>query len=337
MTGPLVSVILPVFDRAGSVARAIESVLAQSYGHRELIIVDDGSTDGTEAILEAYRGVATILRQANGGAYAARNLALRHAAGELVAFIDSDDAWLADKLERQVPLMRPGIGLVCGDIDIVTAPDDRAARTGMTAFRAVAPVRGRALQALARGNFVATSTALVRRSALEEIGGFPESRLSADYLAWFRIAQAYAFDYVDAPVALYTQHEGGISHDLGRSLAARISLFRAERERTGDPTVRAVLDRLLFNLGISMALAAVRGRAATVEQPFQLARSATAGIGPWTGLRWAAAFAANQVKMRAKRFFSRTAARRRGFSTSPADSIKRESPSQSPPRGRSDG
>jgi glycosyltransferase involved in cell wall biosynthesis len=304
MTGPLVSIILPVFDRAASVARAIESVLAQSYGHRELIVVDDGSTDGTEAVLQAYRGVATILRQANGGAYAARNLALRRAAGELVAFIDSDDAWLPDKLERQVPLMRPGIGLVYGDVEIVTAPDDRAPRTGMTAFEAVPPARGRALEALARGNFVATSTALVRRSALQESGGFAESRLSADYLAWFRIAQGHGFDYVDAPVALYTLHRAGISHDLGRSLAARIALFRAERERVRDPAVRAVLDRLLFNLGASMALAAIRGRAATVEQPFRLARSAVTGIGAGRALRSAAAFAANQIRIRAKRLSS---------------------------------
>jgi glycosyltransferase involved in cell wall biosynthesis len=304
MAGPLVSVILPVFDRAGSVARAIASVLAQSYRPVELILVDDGSTDGTAEILEAYRSVATILRQANGGAYAARNLALRHAAGELVAFIDSDDAWLPDKLERQVPLMRPGIGLVCGDIVIVTAPDDRAPRTGMTAFKAVAPVRGHALEALAMGNFVATSTALVRRAALEESGGFVESRLSADYLAWFRIAQAHDFDYVDAPVALYTEHQAGISHDLGRSLAARIALFRAERERADDPAVRELLDRLLFNLGLSLALAAVRGRAATVEQPFRLVRSAATGTRATRALRWTAAFAGNQVKMRAKRLFS---------------------------------
>jgi glycosyltransferase involved in cell wall biosynthesis len=304
MTGPLVSVILPVFDRAGSVARAVESVLAQSYDPLELIIVDDGSTDGTVGILEAYRGVAAILRQANGGAYAARNLALSHATGEHVAFIDSDDAWLPHKLERQVPLMRPDIGLVYGDIEIVTAPDDRAPRTGMTAFKAVAPCRGRSLEALARGNFVPTSTVLVRRSALQAIGGFPESRISADYLAWFRIAQAYAFDYVDAPVTLYTQHQAGISYDLGRSLAARISLFRAERERTSVPATREILDRLLFNLGVSLVLAAVRGRARTVKQPFRLAYRAVASIGVRRALWSGAAFAANQTKIRVKRLFS---------------------------------
>jgi glycosyltransferase involved in cell wall biosynthesis len=117
---PLVTAILPVFNREASIARAIESVLGQTYGNVELIVVDDGSTDGTADILARYSERATILAQSNGGAYKARNLALRRARGELVAFVDSDDAWLPDKLARQVPLMRrPEVGLVFGDVRIV--------------------------------------------------------------------------------------------------------------------------------------------------------------------------------------------------------------------------
>ncbi|HEX8644097.1 MAG TPA: glycosyltransferase [Allosphingosinicella sp.] len=303
MEEPLVSAILPVFDRAGSVARAIESVLAQTYQPIELILVDDGSTDGTAEVLERYRDRARLLRQDNRGAYAARNLALRHASGELVAFIDSDDAWLPDKLERQVPLMRPGVGLVYGDIDILTAPDDAAARATRTGFEMVRPCRGAVLECFARGNFVPTCTALVRRSALEEIGGFSEeSRISADYLAWFRIARRHRFDFVDAPVALYTRHRAGISNDLGRSLAARIALFRSERERTADPATRRVLDRLLFNLGLHLALAAIRGRARSVERPLRLAREAVATMDLGRALWSTATFAANQIKLRAGRF-----------------------------------
>jgi glycosyltransferase involved in cell wall biosynthesis len=301
-SAPLVSVILPVFNRAGSVVRAVESVLAQRRSDLELLIVDDGSSDGTPGVIERYRGRATILRQANAGAYAARNLALGHARGELVAFIDSDDAWLPDKLERQLALMRGDVGLVYGDIEIVTAPCDDAPRTGATGFQTVRPHRGRVLERLSAGNFVPTCTALVRRAALDEIGDFPaESRISADYLAWFRIARRYAFDFVDAPVALYTQHEAGISNDLGKSLAARIALFRAERERTEDPAVRAVLDRLLFNLGLHLALAAVRGRAGSVARPYRLARSAAGAMDRRRTLWSTAAFAANQIGLRTRR------------------------------------
>jgi len=103
---PLVSVILAVHNREGSVARAIASVLAQTYSPLELIVVDDGSTDGTRGVVEGFGAQVTLLARAHSGVYAARNTGLRRARGELVAFIDSDDAWLPDKLAAQVPLMR---------------------------------------------------------------------------------------------------------------------------------------------------------------------------------------------------------------------------------------
>jgi glycosyltransferase involved in cell wall biosynthesis len=230
-----------------------------------------------------------LLRQDHAGAYAARNLALRHARGALVAFIDSDDAWLPDRLERQVPLMRAGVALVYGDIAILSAPADDAPRARRTGFAAVPPARGRVLERFVWGNFVPTCTALVRRSALEEIGGFSEeNRISADYLAWVRIAARHELDYVGAPVALYTRHEAGISADLGRSLAARIALFSAERDRAADPQLRRMLDRLLCNLGLHLALAVVRGRARSVERPLRLARQAGAGM-DISGALWSSA------------------------------------------------
>jgi glycosyltransferase involved in cell wall biosynthesis len=305
MNRPLVSVILPVFNRAQCVGRAIESVLAQTYSNVELIIVDDGSTDGTAGVLERYRGAATILRQDNGGAYVARNLGLRHAKGELVAFVDSDDAWLPDKLELQVPLMRGVVGLVFGNTRIVTATDDAARPNGKSGFSIVRPNRGWVQRRFVQGNFVPTCTALVRRSALEEIGGFSEaSRISADYLAWFRIAERHQFDFVEAPVALYTVHAGGISYDLGRSLAARIALFRAERDRTEVGETRRILDRLLFNLGLQLALAVVRGRAKAVDNPLRLARSTATNMDSKRAIWSIAAFATHQLRTRAARLLS---------------------------------
>lgn len=305
MEPPLVSTLLPVFNRVGSIARAIESVFDQTYRNLELILIDDGSNDGTSAVLERYRDRATIIRQDNLGPYSARNLALRHAHGDLVAFIDSDDAWLPDKLERQVPLMRPGVGLVYGDIEIVTAPRDDAPRSVTSGFQRVRPHRGDVLKRLVRGNFVPTCTVLVRRSALEEIGGFSEEmRISADYLTWFRIAQRYRFDFADAPVALYTAHAAGISYDLGRAVAARIALFSAERDRTEDLEIRAILDQLLFNLSLNLTLAAVRGRAKTVDRPLRLARSAAATMDTGQALWSIASFAANQIGLRVKCLFS---------------------------------
>ena len=113
---PLVSVILPVYNRAASVARAIDSVLAQTYEPLELIVVDDGSTDRTRDVVRQFAPGVTLVEQEHAGAYAARNRGIAHARGELIAFIDSDDAWLPEKLARQVPLMsRDEVGLVFGD------------------------------------------------------------------------------------------------------------------------------------------------------------------------------------------------------------------------------
>ena len=103
---PLVSVILPVYNREAWVARAIESVLSQTYEPLELIVVDDGSTDGTRDVLERFQDDVILLEQPHGGAYVARNLALRHARGELVAFIGTG---LQDDLSGITTLVIVGV------------------------------------------------------------------------------------------------------------------------------------------------------------------------------------------------------------------------------------
>jgi glycosyltransferase involved in cell wall biosynthesis len=281
-------VILPVYNRETMVARAIESVLAQTYRPLELIVVDDGSTDGTRAVLDSFADRITLLSQPHGGAYVARNHAMRHARGELVAFIDSDDAWLPERLALQVPLLRrPEVGLVFGNtvhrvLCRTGAPACRFDRTGegarpthstgegacpthsrrmRTSFRVSPPHRGRVAARFAWANFVPTVTVLARRSCIDEVGGFSEeSEISCDYLMWFRIALRHEIDYVDEVVAEYTVHAGGISYDLGRSLKARIRLFSNELKRTADAATRAVLRLLLLNLSLRLVYAAMRGR-----------------------------------------------------------------------------
>ncbi|HEX8275673.1 MAG TPA: glycosyltransferase [Longimicrobiaceae bacterium] len=301
---PLVSVILPVYNRAWCVERAIRSVLAQTYRPLELIVVDDGSTDGTREVVERFGDRVTLLVQERAGAYAARNLALRHARGELVAFADSDDAWLPDRLAAQVPLLRrPEVGLVFGDVVHVTEPRPDAPRTGLTSFAVAPPRRGRAARQFARCNFVPTCTVLVRRACLEEIGGFPTRvPVSADYVAWLRIALRHEVDFVDRPVAEYTVHADGISSDLGRSLAARITLFSEELRTTRDPEYRAILRRLLFNLSLHLVLALARGRARDIDRSVWLSCGRAWGAAHCRAPLWSLAFAARQVALSLNRF-----------------------------------
>ncbi|HMJ93419.1 MAG TPA: glycosyltransferase [Allosphingosinicella sp.] len=297
---PLVSVILVVRDRAWCVGRAIESVLAQSYRRFELIVVDDGSTDGTREAVKGFGDRLRFFPRGPEGPYEARNFALKQAFGELIAFIDSDDSWRPGKLAAQVPLMRrPEVGLVFGDTAHLTEPRDGAPLTGRTSFAVSPPSRGRAAHRLAWSNFVPTCTVLVRRSCLEEIGGFSvSSPISADYPAWFRIALDHEIDHVDEIVADYTVHPRGISFDLGRSLAARIGLFAAELDRAPDDRAKALIRRLLFNLSLHLGLAVVRGRAGSVHRPARLAwRTATGAAGP-RAFAWTGAFALRQLKLR---------------------------------------
>jgi glycosyltransferase involved in cell wall biosynthesis len=299
LTEELVSVVLPTHNRARWVGRAIASVLGQTHRAVELLVVDDGSEDETAEVVSRFGGRIRLLSQPRAGAYAARNLALRHVTGDLVAFIDSDDAWHPTRLARQLPLMaRPEVGLVFGDA--VLAPPRRLGPR--TCFEITPPRRGRVLDHFAWGNFVPTSTVLVRRSCLEEVGGFPTSHdISADFLTWFRIAQRYELDYVSGPVADYTVHAGGVSNDLGRSLRARMELFGDELSHTHDAATRSALTRLVFNLGLHIGVAAARRRAHSVRRPWALMHQAFATAPPRDVPAWAAAFALRQLRLRGAR------------------------------------
>ncbi|HEX3579222.1 MAG TPA: glycosyltransferase, partial [Thermoanaerobaculia bacterium] len=295
-------VVLPVYNREHAVTRAIRSVLAQTWTPLELIVIDDGSTDGTRDVLDSFGSRITIIEQPHAGAYVARNRGLRHSRGELIAFIDSDDVWLPDRLAAQIPLMqRAEVGLVFGDVVHVRPGHDRR---HVTSFQVAPPRRGRMAAQFAWCNFVPTSTVLVRRSCIEEAGGFAEDiPLSCDYLMWFRIALRHELDFVDRVVAEYALSDDSMSADLGRSIEARIQLFSGELARTSDPAARKILKRLLFNLSWSLALAAMRNRTRNVHRPFSRALSTAA---PAAGLEtgwWTATFAMNQIRIRRRRHF----------------------------------
>lgn len=307
LSGPLVSVILPVYNRAGWVARAVASVLAQTHRHLELLVIDDGSTDDTRRVLEGFGPRVKVLGQAHAGAESARNLGLERARGEFVAFIDSDDVWYADRLSRQLPLFRRAeVGLVFGNAVLVDFRPTPPRRLRRTFFDRVRPSRGRVTEELARGCFVPFSSVLARRRRLLEAGGFTPGRVAADYLKWVELSAGCEFDYVEAPVFEYAIHPGGISHDLLETLEDRIEAFRELLARNTSEELDGVLRRILFNLGLSLRVArARRGRksrpAATARAPFFPA--ATAG----ERLSWSLKFARDQLMTRGCWWFLRSA------------------------------
>lgn len=212
MADPRVSVIVPVFNRPHYVREAIESALGQDCpGGLEVVVVDDGSTDGTPDVLRAFGGAIRVVRQDNAGPAHARNRGFREARGELLALLDSDDIWLPGKLRAQVAALdaEPDSCLVHSDVEEFFEGDP--ARR----WRHRPPVlAGKVLRDLLRRNFVHTMTVVLRRAAAEETGGFdPAYPPCEDWDLWLRLAGRWTFAGVAARLVRTRVHEGGISAD----------------------------------------------------------------------------------------------------------------------------
>src|SRR5688572_15366487 len=169
---PLVSVVIPAYNAARFLPRAVESVLNQSYRPLEVTVIDDGSTDDTARVLEPYRGAIHYLRQPNGGPARARNQGIAQTRGELVAFLDADDLWLPNKLSIQVRSLQdnPRAGVVHSDTFYLDNT------TGVQSRRGNPPTdfTGDCYPLMFQRNRITLSTVVVRRECLEQVGGFDE-------------------------------------------------------------------------------------------------------------------------------------------------------------------
>lgn len=208
---PVVSVVIPTFNRWPWVGAAIESVLAQSYTDFELIVVDDGSTDGTVAHLAKFGDRIHLLSQPNRGAAAARNRGVNQARGRYISFLDSDDLWLPGKLEVQTDFMARNSDMqICQTEEIWL-------RNGIR-------VNPKAKHRKPSGNIflqslelclVSPSAVLLTRRLFDEVGGFDESfPVCEDYDLWLRIAVQHAVALIAEPLVV---KQGGHADQLSHS------------------------------------------------------------------------------------------------------------------------
>jgi len=163
----MVSVVIPTYNRAPYVTMAIESALAQSYQDYEIIVVDDGSTDGTRDVLEPYRDRIRYMYQDNKGVSAARNTGIQESRGEWIAFLDSDDEWLPNKLEIQIGYVKsyPEICLVAANMTVIKPHGDTVSLFNAKGFDKIAGeflYIERPLIQLLRYNFAYPSTLLLK-------------------------------------------------------------------------------------------------------------------------------------------------------------------------------
>ena len=173
---PLISCVVPVFNGERYLAEALESILKQSYRSLEIIVVDDGSTDGTAAVMDHYAGQARLLRQANAGTAAARNLGLNAAQGEFVAFLDADDLWHPEKLERQMARFqaRPELDYCVAHVQNFWVPELIEEEKRFRDHRISKALPG-----------YTTGTLLVRHVCFDAVGFFDATIRHADDTEWF--------------------------------------------------------------------------------------------------------------------------------------------------------
>jgi glycosyltransferase involved in cell wall biosynthesis len=249
-----ISIVMPVHNREHTIGRAIESILNQTHASFELIIVDDASTDGTRNVVRFYddKRIRYIAHAEKLGAPAARNTGIREAQAEWIAFHDSDDIWMPDKLEKQINrVLQNGLEHAVyytgfyrfkhGKREYIPEPDLRRKE-------------GDIHRELLVKNFVSTQTVLLPKACLDAVGGFDEEmpRLQ-DWELWIRLSERYPFCLVDEPLVHVFYSDNSIS-------ASQENLIRAYRlilQKHGHlfrEAGRSYFASLLFSYGHNLCL-----------------------------------------------------------------------------------
>ncbi len=208
---PLVSVIIPTYNRGWIVREAIDSVLAQDFEDFELIVIDDGSTDDTRRLLDSYGRDITVICQANSGVSAARNRGIAAAAGQLIAFLDSDDLWLPGKLSRQVAFFETHPQTLINQTNEIWVRNGVRVNPGRRHRKSSGMIFERSLALC----LVSPSAVMVRKNLLDTVGGFDETMPACeDYDLWLRISCRYPVYLIDTPLII---KRGGHADQLSKA------------------------------------------------------------------------------------------------------------------------
>ncbi len=259
---PAVSVIMPAYNVAPYIGEAIRSVLAQTFTDLELLVVDDGATDGSAAIAEAWAARDSrvrVVRQANAGISAARNHGLRLSRGRYLAILDSDDGWDPQFLEAQLAILdaRPDVDIVSGNACFLgSSLDGRPARP----WPDVRPMP--TLAEMLRDETAIFIMSVFRRRVYDAIGGFDEAlRTNEDYDFWLRAACAgFTFQRNDRPLGFYRRRDDSLSASELRMLPGILEVYRKIHPAFADrPHELAIVDAQIARFETECMAADARG------------------------------------------------------------------------------
>ncbi len=273
-----ISVVIPSFNRRHTLARALDSVFAQTSPADEVIVVDDGSSDGSAELVRSNYPQAILIRQPNQGVSAARNRGIEAAAGDWIALLDSDDSWRDDKLERIRAARAQNPDQVLFHSDEIWIRDGRR----VNPMRKHRKHGGRIFRHCLPLCVISPSAAVIEKSTLLDLGAF-DTRLPAceDYDLWLRLCHRHPVFYIDAPlITKYGGHADQLSRrfefmDRFRVFALHRLLREAELAEDDFAAARAVL---LQKLDILLNGATRHGNRALIDEfePIRQAWLATA-------------------------------------------------------------
>lgn len=241
------TVLIPAYNATRYLARTLESVVGQSYPHWHIVLVDDGSSDGTASLAEDFAaripGRMTVLRKPNGGVSSARNLGIRESQGDLLALLDADDIWLPNRLSETVKPFEADseVGLVYGRIvridpdgEVLGPPQNPQPPGGAVAM----------VDIYVRRVHIPSPTVTIRRSCLDRVGLFDETLVTTeDRDLWMRIAAEYKVVYVPEVIAQYRIAPGSITKNTDRMLRNQLRFIEkhASDRGIGPSVVRQAL------------------------------------------------------------------------------------------------
>lgn len=218
---PLVSVVLPTYNRARLLSRAVKSVLDQTYPNFELIVVDDCSTDDTEDVVKGFQDdrIRYIRHEKNQGAPIARNTGIKAAKGKYIAFQDSDDVWCSTKLEKQENAFNSAptdLGVIYTSFWLIH--NDKKT---MVPSSHVKQTEGKIHNTLLAMNFVSMSSAIVKKECFEKVGMFENIPRFQDWELWLRISKYYSFKHLREPLVKVYRQSDSISRNADVLISAR--------------------------------------------------------------------------------------------------------------------
>ncbi len=233
-SSPLVSVVIPAYNVAWCVERAVRSVLGQDYRPLEILVVDDGSTDGTAGVLRPYRSVLRIIRKKNGGLSSARNTGIAAAQGEYVAFLDADDFWFPNKLSRQMAFMaaNPSLGFTS---TVAIVVDENL--LPLSLWRCPFGNGSLTETIFARLSAVPASGSgvVVRKDLFKEAGLFDERLRSVeDVDMWLRLSVVTRYGCVPEPLVVIVRSRTGMSRNTEVMREATLTVLKKNRHLLPD-------------------------------------------------------------------------------------------------------